>query len=262
MFRSGPPATGASTRSRVLQGLALTVALGGFVLAWGWIAAPLRIGPRPDSTQGFGPEAIARRAEAAFVDADATMRADLPGAEAADFVLFREATSSACAAGTTGRGAFYCPETGQAALDLDYLERLSARTAQDAETAIALVAGRIAAEHRQRESGVLDSAALDMIGASKERRAEIGLALALQGDCLTGAWAHAGLGALSKDIWRKLLFSARNVGADLTRAGRPIPQELDVFATGAADARAAAFAHGYAAASVTACPAPVTLALR
>lgn len=180
-------------------------------------------------------------------------------------MLFRGATSSACATGTGGRGVFYCPETGVAALDIGYLEALMARLREQGELGVALVAARLAAEHLQREAGVLDAAALDMIGASKARRAEIGLALALQADCLTGAWAAASaasLGPVPDGFWSGLVRSARNVAADFADAGHPIPPELDPLDSGSREERAAAFARGYAAAAGGACPTPVRLEIR
>ncbi|MFT3973098.1 MAG: neutral zinc metallopeptidase [Amaricoccus sp.] len=248
-------------RRRLLSALALAGGLAAFGLVWAWVAAPLRVMPPPVAI-GISSDALARRAEAAFTDADAATGRAVHGAARAEFVVFRGATSSVCVTGLDGRGVFYCPESGVAAVDLGYLDALAARLRDNAELGVALVAARLAAEHRQREAGVLDSAALDMIGARKARRAEIAKGLALQADCLTGAWARSAeesLGAVPNGFWGALVQSARNVAAAFADAGHPIAPELDPFAAGTREDRAQAFARGYDAASASACPAPVTL---
>lgn len=255
---------------RAVPAVALALGLTGFVAAWGWATAPLRLAPPMTAGPRSSADAIARRAEVAFADAEAETARAARGAGRADLVFFRGATASACASGVGGRGAFYCPETGVAAVDLGYLETLAARLKDRADLGVALVAARLAAEHRQRETGVLDAAALDMIGARKARRADIGLGLALQADCLTGAWAgtaEARLGPVPEGFWGTLVGTVRNVGADFAAAGQPIPPELDGFATGSREARAAAFARGYAAAAAGApaagaCPTPIRLEVR
>lgn len=246
-------------RPRAMSSLALVVAVAAVGVAWSWAVASFRPSETAlDVPVGKEADAIARRVEVAFADALGDSKPP------ATMVLYRGATSSACVTGTRGRGVFYCAETGTAAFDLGYLEALVARLKGEGDLGLALVAGRLAAEHRQREAGVLDTAALDMIGATRARRGEIGVALALQADCLTGAWAAAArerLGPVPEGFWSELVWSARNVAEDFAQAGRPIPPALDTFAPASRDARAAAFGRGYAAAEPGACPSPVRLAL-
>lgn len=263
MQRIGHPRSPSRARPRVASALAIGLGFAAFGLAWGWATAPLRITPAATSAPVVGPDAIARRAEAAFRDADTATRRAVRGAVQAELVLFRGATSSVCVTGTGGRGVFYCPESGTAALDLAYLDALVSRLRKGADLGVALVAARLAEEHRQRETGVLDAAALDMIGATKARRTEISAELALHADCLTGTWAReaeADLGAVPDGFWSALVGSARNVSDELRASGRPIPAELDTFGAGTREARDAAFRQGYAA-GAGACPAPVTLAI-
>lgn len=264
MTRIDPTRTPSSTALRIRSVLAVLFGLAGVGAVWGWATAPMRVVP-PAADLSYSSEAIARRAEAAFAETDAATRRAVPGARRAELMFFRGATSSVCAAGVSGRGVFYCPETGTAAFDLGYLESLVARLKGDAELAVVLAAARLAAEHRQRESDILDMAALDMIGARKKRRAEIMLGLALQADCLTGAWAwgtRSSLGAVPDDFWGRLVRSTRTIAADFASVGRPIPPELDTFGKGTVEEREAAFRRGYADASGTACPSPVTLVTR
>ncbi len=201
-------------------------------------------------------EAIARRTEAAFADATATMSR---GGDRARVVVFRGATSSACVTGATGRGPFYCPDDRVAAFDLDYLEALAARLGADADLGIALVAGRLAAEHAQQQVGILDAAALNLLGARRARRAEALAALALQADCMAGAWAAAAeprLGTVPPGFYGRLVWSARNVADALAAAGHAVPAEIDSFAVADRNARGAAFENGHAARSPAACALP------
>ena len=71
--------------------------------------------------------------------------------------------------------------------------------------------------------GLLDAAALRLIGAGRGQRARVGEALALQADCLTGVWAAAAskrLGPVPAGFWGQLVWSWRNVVEDLD------PQDL------------------------------------
>ena len=141
------------------------------------------------------------------------------------------------------------------------LDILGRRLGRERELGLAIVAARLAAEHLQRELGVLDAAALRLLGASRARQAEVAAELALQADCLTGAWAAAaGLGAVPEGFYDQLVWSARNVVDDLGREGVRVPAEFDPFAAGSRAARAAAFAKGYAARAVAGCPPPAGLA--
>lgn len=236
-----------------------------FGATWQWTKARPPVEPSV-TPLGFSGDAISARARAVFDTAAPSPTEAMRRTGTAQAVFFRgAATPSVCVTGIPGRGVFYCPETGIAAFDLGYLESLVARLEADADLGVALVAARLAAEHRQRETGALDMAALDMIGASRQRRSEIRLALALQADCLTGAWvggAGTDLGKVPADFWGRLLDAARGIGADFAASGRPIPPELDTFGIGLREAREAAFRRGQSDPAGAACPAPVTLPIR
>lgn len=239
--------------------VSIVLALVGATLSWtGTSRTPsgLSLG------RSLGADAIARRAEAGFADVGDEIARSVRGAKRAELVFYRGATSSACVIGTSGRGVFYCPESGVAAIDLGYLEALVARLQSRADLGVALVAARLGAEHWQREAGILDTAALDMIGSRKSRRESIRQALMLQADCLTGAWAAAAesrLGPVPDGFWSELIYMASNVSADFASAGRRIPDELDTFAGGLRAERARAFEAGRAAGRPAACPTPVRL---
>jgi predicted metalloprotease len=191
-----------------------------------------------------------RRAEITVADAEAVWRRSLRGRGHAPARLsfFSRATPSACAGGDLVSGPFYCAETGTAAFDVAFLDAFGERLDRQRELGITLYAARIAAEHIQRGLGVLDAAALELINARRGQRRAINAALALQADCLTGAWAAAAaprIGPVSGDFYGRMVWSARNLVADLARRGVRVPPEFDAFAAASQAERAAAFARGY-----------------
>jgi predicted metalloprotease len=153
-------------------------------------------------------------------------------------------------------GPFYCPETGTAAFDLAFLDALGARLKQERDLGLALYAARVAAEHLQRELGLLDAAALELIGSRRGERRAIGAGLALQADCLAGAWAAAAaprIGPVPDGLYGQMVWSSRNLVADLAREGVTVPRQFDPLAAGSPEDRAAAFARGYEAGGIAGC---------
>jgi predicted metalloprotease len=205
-------------------------------------------------------EGILRRTEVAFADAEAVweraVTATRPGGyRTAELVFFSRRTTSPCAP-TPVSGPFYCPDTGVAAFDILFLDTLGERLRRQRDLGLALYAARVSAQHLQREIGLLDRAAIELVGARRGRRDAVATALALQADCLAGVWAAAAeprLGPVPGGFWDQLVWSSRNVAADLGRAGLDIPPELDVFAAGSRADRNAAFAEGYAARRIEDC---------
>lgn len=201
-------------------------------------------------------EGIVRRMEVAFADAEGVWnRAALAQRRAyrpAEVRFFGGSTGTACASDTV-IGPFYCRESGLAGFDVRYLDALGDRLKRHRDLGLSLYAVRIAAEHLQREIG--DSAALEFVAARRGHRAQITTALALQGDCLTGAWASAAaprLGPVPDGFWDQLVWSSRNVSSDLAAAGGTKP-EFDVFAQGDRSERSLAFAAGYASGRIADC---------
>ncbi len=232
---------------------------------------------RPELFSGDAPvaaavrtDAIMRRTEVAFADAQelwgrATANGSGEKFAPARIVFFTRATETPCAGGARVSGPFYCAETGTAAFDLAFLATLAGRLQRQEELGLALVAGRMSAEHLQRELGVLDAAALRLIGARRGRRAVVGEALALQADCLTGVWAAAAatrLGPVPPAFWGQLVWSWRNVVDDLASAGTRVPAEFDALARGTQDGRQDAFRRGYEGTGITSCPPPAEVVAR
>ena len=248
-------------------GLSVLALLG----AWSWArthpgrtleAAPPAAGERAD--------AIMRRTEVAFADAQGVWgRAVASGTGQryvpADLIFFTRAAVTPCAGGGAVSGPFYCAETGTAGFDLAFLATMAGRLQRQEDLGLALIAARLSAEHLQRELGILDAAALRMIGAGRGKRAAVGEALDLQADCLTGAWAAAAgkrLGPVPPAFWGQLVWSWRNAVADLASQDRRLSAEFDVFARASQVDRQGAFSRGYAGSGLAACPAPAEVVAR
>ena len=145
----------------------------------------------------------------------------------------RAPPSTPCAGGDQVSGPFYCPETGTAAFDLTFLAALGGRLKRQEDLGLALVAARMSAEHLQRELGLLDAAALRLIGARRGRRAVVGAALALQADCLTGVWAAAAshrLGPVPAALLRPAGLVLAQRGRRPRQQGIRVPAEFDPLA--------------------------------
>ena len=241
----------------VAAGALSLVALGG---AWSWGRLHPEV-PERGMTAAVAAEApaVLRRTEVAFADVQAVWHRLDPRYGMAPVEFFTGATPTVCAGGVAVSGPFYCPQTGAAAFDLRFLAELGDRLQAQRDLGLALVAARLAAEHLQRETGVLDAAALRMVGERRTGRAAITGALALQADCLAGVWAAQAstrIGPVPGGFWGQLVWSWRNVAEEMQAEGRRAPEGFDPFATGSREDREAAFAQGYAGGELAACPAP------
>ena len=136
------------------------------------------------------------------------------------------------------------------------MDALGERLKKQRDLGLALYAVRLSAEHLQRQLGLLDAAALEMIGVRRDARRAVQTRLALQADCLTGVWAAAAaprIGQVPVDLYGQIVWSSRNLVADLAREGVRVPPQFDPMAAAAEEDRAAAFAAGYAAGELSAC---------
>jgi predicted metalloprotease len=245
------------------RGLPLLLALGLATVFAGWAWGrfdPGRVA-QPLPLSAGSAHSAARRAEVAFADAEGVWKRNLGsvsdgGYHPARTLFFSGATPSACAGGGDVSGTFYCPQTGTAAFDLVFLDALGTRLQRQRELGLSIYAARLAAVHLQRELGLLDSAALEMVGSRRSERRAIGTALALQADCLAGVWAAAAaprIGPVPRGFYGQMVWSSRNLVADLGREGVSVSPQFDPLAAGPTPDRAAAFDRGYAVGALSAC---------
>jgi predicted metalloprotease len=245
---------------RAVAALGLVVTVAAIAAGWAWGRVGAAGSPARLALSAGGAEAIVRRTEVAFADAEAVWRRALHarggGYDPARLVFFARATESPCAGGGIVSGPFYCPETGTATFDLAFLDALGGRLQKERDLGLALYAARLAAEHLQHELGLLDAAALELIGSPRGERRAVGTRLALQADCLAGVWAAAAeprIGPVPEGLYGQMVWSSRNLVADLAREGVHVPWQLDPLAAGRSEERAAAFDRGYRARAVDGC---------
>jgi len=109
---------------------------------------------------------------------------------AADTVLFKEGTKTACGFGTTAIGPFYCPGDQKAFIDLSFFALLKERFGAPGDFAQAYVLAHEYGHHVQNILGYEDI----MREAQKsdpERKNELSVRFELQADCLAGVWGHS-----------------------------------------------------------------------
>lgn len=247
---------------RAIALAAVAVSLAALAGTWAWGRLHPGIPDAGGPVGGDRAEVIVRHVEVAFADTQAVWARQAAGYDMAPLVFFTNRTESPCAGGAAVSGPFYCPETGTAAFDLGFLDLLAARLGRQRDLGLAIVAARVSAEHLQRELGLMDRAALQLIGSRRAQRGALGSAMALQADCLTGVWARAAeprIGPVPATLYGELVWSWRNVADDLARSGRRLEPAFDPFAAAAQSDRAAAFAQGYASGALGGCPAPAEL---
>ncbi len=243
----------------VVGGLAVGAAMLGAGWAWGRFTPA--IGRPVLAVSAGNAQSIVRRTEIVVADSASVWRRAMPegfrrGYADADVVFFSRATGTPCAGGGMVSGPFYCPETGSAVFDLAFLDALGERLKKQRDLGLALYAVRLSAEHLQRELGLLDAASLEMVGARRDQRRALRTELALQADCMTGVWAAAAaprIGQVPVDLYGQMVWSSRNLVADLAREGVRIPAQFDPMSAAAEEDRAAAFAGGYEAGKLAAC---------
>lgn len=103
-------------------------------------------------------------------------------------VLFRGSVRTACGAGQSAMGPFYCPADQKVYLDLSFWDELASRFGAQGEAARAYVIAHEIGHHVQHLTGKTETAQrLGMRGAESGA-----VRLELQADCYAGVWvAHA-----------------------------------------------------------------------
>ncbi|HEU4409795.1 MAG TPA: neutral zinc metallopeptidase [Polyangiaceae bacterium] len=104
-------------------------------------------------------------------------------------VLFSNATQTACGAGRSATGPFYCPADERAYIDLSFYRELSGRFGARGDFAQAYVLAHEVGHHVQHLLGTTDRVSR----ARGDQRGETSASvrLELQADCYAGVWAHS-----------------------------------------------------------------------
>jgi predicted metalloprotease len=105
-------------------------------------------------------------------------------------VLFTGATPTACGAGHTAMGPFYCPLDQKVYIDLAFYKDLKANYGAPGDFAQAYVIAHEVGHHVQNLLGIMDKVQAAQSRASETQANALSVRLELQADCLAGVWAY------------------------------------------------------------------------
>jgi predicted metalloprotease len=186
---------------------------------------------------------------------------------AAQTVIYRGATQSACGTASNQTGPFYCPSDERIYIDASFFDLLTSRFgADDGALAQEYVVAHEYGHHVQQVLGIL--------GRSREGSGADGggVRVELMADCLAGVWAnHASstedadgrplLEPLTDADVRSALSAAAAVGDDTIQRSAGATVDPDTWTHGSSEQRQRWFLQGYRAGDATQCDTFATDAL-
>jgi predicted metalloprotease len=107
-------------------------------------------------------------------------------------VLFRGAVGTACGAGQSAMGPFYCPGDHKVYIDLSFFEQLKHQLGAPGDFAQAYVIAHEVGHHVQNLLGISGQVDQMRNRVSKIEYNQLSVKLELQADCFAGVWAHHG----------------------------------------------------------------------
>lgn len=105
-------------------------------------------------------------------------------------VLFTGSTPTACGAGQSASGPFYCPADQKVYIDLGFFQLMRERFQVDSEFAQAYVIAHEIGHHIQHLTGVDEQARRAQSRMSQVQANAVSVRVELQADCYAGVWAH------------------------------------------------------------------------
>jgi uncharacterized protein len=171
-------------------------------------------------------------------------------------VLFRGATPTACGAGQTAMGPFYCPGDQKVYIDLAFYDTLRTRLGSPGDFAEAYVVAHEVGHHVQNLMGITGK-----VDAMRSRQSEVqanamSVRVELQADCFAGVWANRSQASkqwLDQGDIESALNAASHIGDDalqMQARGRVVP---DSFTHGSSAQRVRWFKRGQESGSVKDC---------
>ena len=106
-------------------------------------------------------------------------------------VLYTGVTDTACGAGSSAQGPFYCPLDRKVYLDLSFFDELARRFGAPGDFARAYVIAHEIGHHVQnltRHRGQGPQTSAERVGAARAN--DLSVRLELQADCFAGVWGH------------------------------------------------------------------------
>ena len=171
-------------------------------------------------------------------------------------VLFRGVTRTACGAGESAMGPFYCPGDAKVYLDLDFFDTLNRKMGAPGDFAQAYVVAHEVGHHVQNLMGVTGKVDAMRGKVSQQQMNQLSVRVELQADCLAGVWAHhsqKGKGWLDAGDLQEAMNAAAQIGDDTLQRksqGTVVPES---FTHGSAEQRMTWFKRGLDSGSVKQC---------
>jgi uncharacterized protein len=171
-------------------------------------------------------------------------------------VLFRGVTPTACGAGESAMGPFYCPGDEKVYIDLDFFDTLSKRMGAPGDFAQAYVIAHEVGHHIQKQMGITGKVEAMRNRLSEAQNNALSVRVELQADCLAGVWGHhsqQSKGWLEKGDLEEAMNAAAQIGDDTLQRkgqGRIVPES---FTHGSAQQRVTWFKRGLQSGSVDQC---------
>lgn len=164
-------------------------------------------------------------------------------------VLYRDATQTACGAGQSAMGPFYCPPDQRVYLDLSFFDEMASRFHAPGQFPQAYVIAHEIGHHVQNLLGISSKVEQMRQSMSKRDANAMSVRVELQADCLAGVWAyHANQERGGKMIGEgdvdQAIAAATAIGDDRLQRqaqGRVVP---DSFTHGTSEQRVRWFTRG------------------
>jgi len=222
-------------------------------------------GPAPQVQQGPAPPPPANDREAQFASVVLRNTEDVwtgvfrqAGAtyQSPKMVLFRGATQTACGAGQSAMGPFYCPGDQKIYIDLGFFDTLSRQLGAPGEFARAYVIAHEVGHHVQDELGITGKVDQARGRMGQAQANALSVRVELQADCFAGIWAHHSQQSkqwLDPGDIESAMNAAQKIGDDALQrsAGRAVVP--DSFTHGTSAQRQRWFGAGYKSGKVQDC---------
>jgi hypothetical protein len=175
-----------------------------------------------------------------------------------NLVAYTGGTQTACGAGRSAYGPFYCPGDQRVYIDPSFFNELTQKFGAPGDFAQAYVIAHEVGHHVQNLEGTLDRASQAQRAAGEAEGNAIQVGVELQADCYAGVWAKNarnpdGTPVLEQGDLEEGLTAAAAIGDDTLQreAGRSVRPES--FTHGSSQQRVEALRRGYGTGNPASC---------